>query len=451
MLSRLALGPRATLRNRLTQNQPLVSYGPGLLRGVSFTWRPHLSSASGGDGSVNVPEVPHSTTPAVATAQSPYVPKPTGFLRSGTFLPPNQAALSPVALQLERDIERDAVDPLEALKQHLENGTSTIEIVRVCLDTYRALRLVDLSRKGRLERVRSDQIGGLTLKWLWSDEHRWMKVLNEDLSLFDTLCYYLVAEGRHEYILGLLRVKQPTAGQLVPSWRGLVLRGLVRAMLHTKIDHSANPAIDTLFTVRTETRDLRRSDPELSRRGNDDHYASTSLWPAAVELVSALRCGEWNTTSLARYTDFMKLFKEIASKKGGDVRWALACLALHKPGHPDPDPALAYLREVFPDGSYSAVETVMRSSRANKTQLAFACRETSDALKGQGRHADAEWVEKLAKRLCSDSEEREIYRLKSSGMLGTKIRKLFQRSPSSTGRSMAHDRIKGLRLRKFGA
>ena len=98
--------------------------------------------------------------------------------------PPNEVALSSEALQLEKAIENGKIDPVTALRQRIERDDgASIGIVRICLQTYRSLRLIDLSQINRLDRIRRDQIGSLTLKWLWQDENRWASVLRHDIGI----------------------------------------------------------------------------------------------------------------------------------------------------------------------------------------------------------------------------------------------------------------------------
>lgn len=71
--------------------------------------------------------------------------------------PPNASALSSEALELERAIERDDIDPIKTLKQCIEGGNdASIGIIRVCLQTYRSLKLVDLSYIERLDQIGKD-------------------------------------------------------------------------------------------------------------------------------------------------------------------------------------------------------------------------------------------------------------------------------------------------------
>lgn len=139
---------------------------------------------------------------------------------------PSQTSLSPVGLELQANIRSGAVDPLSTLKDALESGDPSVELIRVCLTCYDEMRLFPLTRRKRLALIKADNVGALTLKWLWEDDNRWMQVLQYEISLFDTLAFFLVAEGFQDYVTGLIRADSPSkAGG--SRWRGLVLRSLV--------------------------------------------------------------------------------------------------------------------------------------------------------------------------------------------------------------------------------
>ncbi|KAK5735276.1 hypothetical protein LTR17_008283 [Elasticomyces elasticus] len=90
-----------------------------------------------------------------------------------------QAALTPAGLELQKQLVAKTVDPAVTLREHLQAGTADLETARVCLDVYYE-QLRKTSRVQRRQRIRDDDIGRLALKWLWSEDRRWISYLCDE-------------------------------------------------------------------------------------------------------------------------------------------------------------------------------------------------------------------------------------------------------------------------------
>lgn len=161
-----------------------------------------------------------------------------------------KSALSPVAIQLERDLAARKVDPMERLRSELAKDDCKLDVVCICLHTYRNTHLSELRRPGRIPVVKERRAGGATLLWLLEDPRRWARVLNRDRHFMETVCYYVVAERLRKYIIRLLELACPEG--IVPGWRGLVLRSLIRAKLNLTDGHTANETLDLYFSIREQ-------------------------------------------------------------------------------------------------------------------------------------------------------------------------------------------------------
>lgn len=103
-------------------------------------------------------------------------------------------------------------------------------------------------------------VGALTLDWLWSDERVFFSALNHHLEFFDTICYFLVAEGLENHVVVLLKAQNPTSSKVDYRWRKMVLRSLIKAKLefaNTNMDE----ALKFFFSIRKDIHGQRREMP----------------------------------------------------------------------------------------------------------------------------------------------------------------------------------------------
>lgn len=137
-----------------------------------------------------------------------------------------------------------------------------------------------------------------------------------------------------------------------------------------------------------------------------------------------------------------------------DRRWSHACLSLHVPGAPDPDPILKYLREQFSASQLATTrpKKVPFLKELGRLHLFGMTHNLPNTLTYLKREGDAQWVERLGVHLFSSAEARSFSsRIRSAGAPGGpfKIRKRFLGyNDSNCTRSWAHTRDQLLRSRR---
>ena len=120
--------------------------------------------------------------------------------------PLTKIRFSPAAFKLGDDIRSGLVDPAVHLRRQLDQGDTDVETVNICLWGYRTFRLAGMDPEQRANSLAADQLGSLSLAWLWKDEKRWATVLERNFMFIPTLCYFVAAEQKHEYLLETLRL-----------------------------------------------------------------------------------------------------------------------------------------------------------------------------------------------------------------------------------------------------
>lgn len=63
-----------------------------------------------------------------------------------------------------------------------------------------------------------------------ADERRWSSVLARDFKIMDDVCFIIVAEQKHELIVGALKMEDQFE-DAIPGWRGLLLKSVTRALI----------------------------------------------------------------------------------------------------------------------------------------------------------------------------------------------------------------------------
>lgn len=321
---------------------------------------------------------------------------------------------SPSGIRLANEIVNGEIDPLVTLRKGLEVGGLTVETVWICLQKYRELRLDRLSESARIEQIGVDRVGGLTLDWLWQDEARWVDVLSHQVLFFDTVCYYLVAEGLQDYIVGTIRLRAPASGRLpVPfRWRGIILRSLVKALLDTETQQSADRAIQLFIEIRDEVLDLRAQSENSYISGDDeDAYRKLSLNPACIELSSRLITNAYPNTSESQFRRFLRANWNVP-KTGKSKEFSCAILLLYIPDAPEPDHALRLFRGWFGESHLTRDLHWLGNDAKYRKPVYFALCRLEDVLLGQERTDDALWVARMRDSLFKQSEQRNFHRTK---------------------------------------
>lgn len=315
---------------------------------------------------------------------------------------PEVTTLSAEGTALQRRFALPGGDPAAYLKESLSNGEATTEVARICLQVY-CDRLKEKPRALRPQAIKNDKLGGTTLLWLWSQDMRWVAAVREDSSFLNNLVLVLVAEGLGEYVIAWMRqdlppdVRARLGEQLVHQWRGALLRAAVKAHLLLNFESCADPSLDLFFRVLDELLQLRRSERDSQTRSP---FASTSLWPAAVELSKNLSLGLYGRTSPAKYGRFAGFLK--GDKRASEISHARILLC--HPSRPDPAPAFGILRRQWHGKSVSEAAKALPKRPDQRLHILYLCARTSRGLRDRRQDEDADWVQSCMKGIFTDRE-----------------------------------------------
>ncbi|KAK5732544.1 hypothetical protein LTR17_010483 [Elasticomyces elasticus] len=309
-----------------------------------------------------------------------------------------QAELSAEGRRLRHEFATTKADPIATFRSRLESGTADLETGRICLEMY-YMRLKRLPRLARRQCIRDEEVGTLTLKWLWTDDHRWVDALNSDSVFLEMLHYFAVAEAREAVLVRWLA--QPVPPHVASSmseanqhqWRGAILRHLMRA--HTMLDckGSADDAIELFFRVAASVKKARRENPYSP-------LAKCSLWPAQVELTRKLSTERFPNTS-PRLFDMLV---EHMSSHRRQNELASAKMVLAHPTLPNPRPTLSYIQQNLKHMSRSEFDAVFLSMSNKRDTIYYLCHRTETALRAQGALKDADEVKRTIEALLDQCE-----------------------------------------------
>ncbi|KAK5675094.1 hypothetical protein LTS10_012168 [Elasticomyces elasticus] len=309
-----------------------------------------------------------------------------------------QDTLDPDALQLKQDLQMKTADPVATLRERIQLGTTDIQTARVCLEVCFA-RLKRLRRKDRLEQVKRDSIGRLTLEWLWSEDRCWVGAVLRDTDICEKFVYFVVAEGLQDVLLRWIEHPLPPVESLterVPhAWRGQILRQMIWAHLVLELEGRADVAITVFFDT------YRRVKAER-RRDHGSALSSISLWPAEVEIAKTLLTGYYPNTDPKLYEQFMCHF----ASQHKTTAYSIAQLALQHPQKPDPGPAFACIMERLMGLTAMEYQQLFPPKTSTGKSMYFVARRAEDLLREQGKVKEAEQIETLLQRLVSNEERR---------------------------------------------
>ena len=308
--------------------------------------------------------------------------------------------LSKDGVVLQGDLQAGKEDPVALFKTRIANGTPDLEMVRLSL-VEQTNRLRKYSRVQRRAILRAENIGGLTSKWLWEDDERWVSALvGSFYQLGGVPSSFLAGEGRDDFVIAQLRIPMPPAiAARMPEkdqylWRGILLRGVIQTHLTVDCKSSADPALDFFFKVRDEIRLLR---PKFGANDPEHPILSISLWPSTVGLGKLLSTGSFHRTSTRKYDAFLKHLDTFRSKtEQTDV---LAFLHLVHRSSPDADPLIQFLQRDLAENALSKVHVRVEQDSGFMKALGHAIIRADPILRRHGRPEDARWLGNYANRL----------------------------------------------------
>ena len=203
-----------------------------------------------------------------------------------------------------------------------------------------------------------------------------------------------------------------------------MLRALIRAHLTLNVENCVDAAIELFIAVARDAIELRR---QFRGQLLADSYATTSLWPATVELVGWLKSGTFQHTSPNLWTQFTTRDKDLKSNKRS-LHWNLAHLALHCPGNADPQPAMNILHSMFDGRSIDEVRSELPSQVIERTAIWYFLKDLAGVLWfSEGQHADADWIETMESQLFTVDEAKRYAKKRSGITLGTNTRRVKRR------------------------
>ena len=293
------------------------------------------------------------------------------------------------------------------LRKGFENGDLDLETVWICLERYREFRLNRLSEPARIDQIKADRVGGLTLDWLWKDKARWADVLSHKLLFFDTVCYYLVAEGLQDYILGIIKLDVPAPQRLAfpYRWRGFILRSLVKAVLDTETEGSADRAIKLFMNIHDEVLTLKaQSESTFISGGDKEAYATTSLHPACVELSGRLVTNSYPKTSESHFRRFIAANYGVP-RVAKSQELSCAVLPLYIPNAPEPDSALRLFKEWFGELRTARDPHLLGRNPKSRKPVYFALCRLETVLRAQNRSDDTSWVARTRDVIFQQAEQ----------------------------------------------
>ena len=313
---------------------------------------------------------------------------------------PSVPILTTAGHLLKGRLSQQEEQPDKILRDLLSKCQATTEFVRLCLQEHRD-RLDKLERVRSIELVRGGKIGGLTLSWLWNDDARYSYVLRADTQFLVLLSYFVVTEGLGSYCVEWLKQDMPVPyrGSVcdTQAWRGTLLRQIVKAHLTLDLKGCAEPALQLYADMRDQIVRARKEFPGSHHRGRrmPTGLARTSLWPATVELLDALRTGTFPNTTPDLYDTFVSWLS--TERRIGDPEYYIASMLLFHPSGSQPDHMLKLLRDRLSNKSGVALRDALSGVSA-RTLLQMNER-TSQVLKLQNRAQDAEWVTQLSNQI----------------------------------------------------
>ncbi|KAK5689879.1 hypothetical protein LTR97_012639 [Elasticomyces elasticus] len=139
-----------------------------------------------------------------------------------------QVALSSTGLQLQKQLLNNSADPVKIFRNRLQAGSTDLETTRVYYD-----RLTKVKRAERRTMIQNDNIGGLSLQWLWSEQHRWVSAVTSDVMSLQRICYFAVAESLDDLLVQSLALPLPPLPEQAEEaldthqWPGAVLREII--------------------------------------------------------------------------------------------------------------------------------------------------------------------------------------------------------------------------------
>lgn len=301
-------------------------------------------------------------------------------------------SLSSAALAIRDRLLQGHTDPAAELQKHIQQGIAGSEVVRVCLVEARN-RLMNLPRKMRTQAVQRLPVPlALTvLKHIWKDESLWVPIVFSDQEALLALCDFAVYEGLEDIVLSWAAVEVsvryavgPTEGGSPHLWRGSIVRSLITAINVHGSNNSVDKGLNIFFKVMQWKATARQQTLPTSA-------SKINLWPAVVELSSAMTSGKYNRTDPGLYSRFQKVCEDsVEYNRDDQYHFNLARLALHHPSQPDPDLMIRHIHRML-----SQYRTQFDTAPHLREPYKRSLRRCHDLLRSLKRVEGSVWVTRV--------------------------------------------------------
>lgn len=272
------------------------------------------------------------------------------------------------------------------------------------------------------------------LKWFWSDDERWLRVLREQPVLFDVLCYLLAAEGLEHFVSQWMHSTLPNSIlERIPegykdAWRGILLRSVIDVKLQLGLTtRSANDAIEFYFQF---LENKGRSGP-----GSPLQRTTATATEAALTKRLSSEDGDFRThydrTDVRLFDRLCDVIRARSNTREIDYTYAYARLRLAHPVSPDAGPAFEFLQRLGAAADTQEIEAVIPSSHASKVDLNNFMKRTASILHTQQRIKECQLILDLRSKLLPDMR---IYRQASNTTTAAQAKATAMRREHKDGR-----------------
>ena len=337
------------------------------------------------------------------------------YLGENVFLPRDASVkhgvslkdLSPAASRVRQRLDSKKEHPAAILRSLTASETAVpLDALLLPLRELRAINAEMPPSIRARERIR-EQIAAALLQYLWTHEELWWNFACDAHDELNTLCVYADAEGIGNYIVDWLAAPVPSIdseakGKKAGSWRGYILRSLVKAQILSDELGAANKALETFFEV------CNRKDATYESEQTSDGpgvLSRLSLKPAIIELRATLLYACARNTRADLYDRFMWIHAGYGTLATEDMGLSQAQLALSHPTKPSAQLAVSVIEKCLSDSDArkTVSERIVQSEGRYKGLLRIFFLRTRAQLWAAGDHTSADEIATKYQALTGDT------------------------------------------------
>ncbi|MCJ1385644.1 hypothetical protein MMC17_008767 [Xylographa soralifera] len=279
---------------------------------------------------------------------------------------------------------------VEHFEEHVRSGTASIDLAKLCLQTYlKGFRGVGARR---VDLKLPSKVSGIMLQWLWSSGLEGNLNFLRDSKFVALIVPFLLVDGRDRHVYDwLLRLRSELTGSSLSTFEDSFIRDNFRMqanIVHNMIASEANYGSGLNSAIREFLRNVGSTSewfntfPDLLRARTSNFNTRWALQRAGDYIVRRLAL--LPTTSAVDLVGYERLLQRIESWSG-NVSFDRAQLALLHPVAPNPLLSLQYIRKEMQDATHIYTPR-------QKSQAINLCFGTSEILLSKGQHMDARWI-----------------------------------------------------------